>query len=710
MSNNNIVFKTTLMRGTKGERGDVGESETIPTNGVIAYTGDDVPEGYEEVKTPEVIEEIVEDWDELSGQVAENTQDIATQTARIDNIVALPDGSTTADAELTDIRVGADGTTYTSAGNAVRNQVLNLTSALNNLQNYYIEDLEIIVGEYFGTNGFVQDQAAARTNYIPVYSGENIITTARIGSVGYEVAFFDINKNLIVNNSIVGDLYIHTRNITVPENAFYVILSVYEYFNVLNFIRTKQGNTNEYIKNIYKILLNNRENSYSCNINNGYMAYPNLNNIEDANVYETEYIPVIAGEQISYKCSIGTVAYAIVYFSINKRPLQSVSIQGALGIDLQTVTVPENAYYVKMYNYGSAANYLIVGSSDLVINDISYNYGVNVGYYDKHGVLVSDNLALHSDFIPIQKGSIIEYITSINNNGAELAFFDNKKNFVKCVVGGVNNKKIKKYVVDEGYSFVVLSSYYYKGEITVYKNQYVYDYQTRLNVYNGGYNTFSIFRKFVVIGDSLSVGHIDIPNEGYTTPNLEYCWGQFIARKYSSECVNCGASGLTPQTWLTNPNGLAKMKLAQNKGQAYIIGLGANEQAADVGNPTTINDVTTFYGAYKKIYDEIRDFNADAKIFMFTLPTDWGDAVVNVNAAIRWIVENIGDDATFLVDFDEYYWKFYDQFPLIQNQYGHYFPTGYSLMSNIIEFALDREIIQNPLSFANVHMIDYATT
>lgn len=72
-------------------------------------------------------------FDSYQEQISDLITDQATLSARMDTFASLPDGSTAGNAELTDIRVGAYGETYDSAGNAVRGQISNISDQNTNI-------------------------------------------------------------------------------------------------------------------------------------------------------------------------------------------------------------------------------------------------------------------------------------------------------------------------------------------------------------------------------------------------------------------------------------------------------------------------------------------------------------------------------------------------------------------------------------------------
>lgn len=159
--------------------------------------------------------------------------DLNALNTRVDNIVANA-GDTGNNAELVDIRLGYDGTTYPTAGDAVREQAKDSNNKLSifNLTN----DKFTIDGWIDYKHGdVVSDRPTGYvvTDYIPVVQGAYIyVTNPKIWFGAMGMAFYDHDKQYISGidvNSFSGNTY---GIFEVPSNA--------EYFRA----SSKKGNEN----------------------------------------------------------------------------------------------------------------------------------------------------------------------------------------------------------------------------------------------------------------------------------------------------------------------------------------------------------------------------------------------------------------------------------------------------------------------------------
>jgi lysophospholipase L1-like esterase len=160
---------------------------------------------------------------EMTAFSAQWNEALSVERERIDNLVRLPDGSTTGDAELQDIRVGVDGKTYDSAGTAVREQIVGLHALVDGVDNlinanrfaagvnkFNIDDPRIREDVFLNHTGYVEAAGYAVTHPIYVKRGYTY-KMPFVDSMGTNnnMAFTDVNGVFIsVEKGIIGDGHI----------------------------------------------------------------------------------------------------------------------------------------------------------------------------------------------------------------------------------------------------------------------------------------------------------------------------------------------------------------------------------------------------------------------------------------------------------------------------------------------------------------------
>lgn len=154
--------------------------------------------------------------DELSDEIGGLSDEIAVERARITNLTTLPEGSTTGDAELIDIRVGANGIIYPSAGDAVRGQIKPIAGIITDLRNLY----DGVSWSDYGytlntTTGEVVEGSAnySVSDFIPVEPNSTYTVNSLLSGCCY-----DADKNRV--SAFWGKVF------TIPSTACYVRISI----------------------------------------------------------------------------------------------------------------------------------------------------------------------------------------------------------------------------------------------------------------------------------------------------------------------------------------------------------------------------------------------------------------------------------------------------------------------------------------------------
>lgn len=169
---------------------------------------------------------------------------------QIANLVAN-EGSTDKDSELVDIRVGADGKTYTSAGEAVRNQIRPFNESILEEEDNLLSSSERINGQYSNIGELpITDNNIIATRFVnalvSVNEGDNIYiypnSTLNLFSVD------DDNKLISYCSS---DEHGYDKPFVVPAGLYKLAVPIYIYALPIAIISKKPINIGIYYKKYY---------------------------------------------------------------------------------------------------------------------------------------------------------------------------------------------------------------------------------------------------------------------------------------------------------------------------------------------------------------------------------------------------------------------------------------------------------------------------
>ena len=315
----------------------------------------------------------------------------AALSARIDSIASLPEGSTTADAELMDIRVAGNGETYDTAGEAVRGQFDQITDKMSfkvpvnkldpdNKKDGYVD----VNGVFHSSTSYITLETPVKVKPGDVIRCYSVGTTGNLISRGIRfLAAYDITGTVVAASGSGSEV----SSYTVPADIYGVIPSFVGSTQDMITINTVPVYYSDYFTSHYEAapgFITNVNIDNDTDFDSKYLDYSMVNRLDPEEITSGAYITKDGVEHPS--SSYFTTDYLSIrpgetLYGFRKNRLDHVSFRCVAAYD-------ENKNVMPVYGINNeVSSYTQDGPIAFIRVSISYNSENPYTYPDNTMVL-----------------------------------------------------------------------------------------------------------------------------------------------------------------------------------------------------------------------------------------------------------------------------------------------------------------------------------
>lgn len=331
-----------------------------------------------------------------------NTQDIAdletemaVQKARMNTFTALEEGSTTGDAELADIRVGANGVQYSTAGEAVRLQAAEKIDRHEAVakkigKNLFNKDTVTYGAFLNGSVNPVPSETSFYSDYISVKANTVYAINTTEGGGRY-ICFYDVTRTLVSGGFQMQDLAAAGVNtFTTPDGTAF--LRVSSYSSIIDSLQIEEGSevtdyepyyeyepvyelrsliTEVDRKNLTAVPSKNLFNKDT--ITSGYYLTSGGGFTASATSFISDLIPIKGGQTYSISNNSGGGRHVCFYLEADAtEAFAGFQLQRLIDDGVNYFTAPEAAKFMRISHFLSTVDTLQIEEGDIVTDYESY--------------------------------------------------------------------------------------------------------------------------------------------------------------------------------------------------------------------------------------------------------------------------------------------------------------------------------------------------